>query len=488
MLAMARPDIKQGLWILLAVLAGIVIATQPIYLALLVIGFVLLVITSAFTPLATLSVLLILAPLRTLVATEAAISMPFDIGQLMFVAFVIGWLAWHIIQRKPLLDFQQTKILLPIIVFVIAIGLTAFTAFSLHVWVSEWLKWLIIITMILLVSRFHDKYLPQWLAFMLIISAVANAIVGLYIFFGGSGADHLLINGRYFRAFGTFGQPNPFGGFLGLMLPISMMSVWGYGTQLIRHYIHKSKVSYINLFLFVCFSLMTVVLLAGLVASWSRGAWLAFIVSVAAMGFALPHKLWQSIVLSGLITFVVVVLWCAGLIPQSIMQRVTSSTEELITIQDVRGVDITSANYAINERLAHWQAAQNMARDYPWLGVGLGNYEVAYEQYRLINWDEPLGHAHNYYLNILAEAGMIGLIAYLGLWGSILWFTWNARSHPDIVNRSLMVGLFGTWVYLAFHSLLDNLYVNNLFIHLGVMLGLLNIVYQQTKQSYVVEV
>ncbi|MDQ7026033.1 MAG: O-antigen ligase family protein, partial [Anaerolineae bacterium] len=129
--------------------------------------------------------------------------------------------------------------------------------------------------------------------------------------------------------------------------------------------------------------------------------------------------------------------------------------------------------------------AQNMARDYPWLGVGLGNYEIAYEEYRLINWDEALGHAHNYYLNILAEAGMIGFFAYLGLWGSILWFTWVARSHPDIINRSLMVGLFGTWVYLTFHSLLDNLYVNNLFIHLGVMLGLLNIVYQQIKQSYI---
>jgi putative inorganic carbon (HCO3(-)) transporter len=181
----------------------------------------------------------------------------------------------------------------------------------------------------------------------------------------------------------------------------------------------------------------------------------------------------------------VAVLWFAGMIPESIMRRVMSSTEELITIQDVRGVDITSANYAITERLAHWQAAQNMARDYPWLGVGLGNYEVAYPTYRLINWDKPLGHAHNYYLNILAEAGIIGLFAYLGLWASILWFTWKARSHPDTVHRSLMVGLFGTWIYLAVHSLLDNLYVNNLFIHIGVLLGLLAIVYQQTTQSYI---
>jgi O-antigen ligase len=166
------------------------------------------------------------------------------------------------------------------------------------------------------------------------------------------------------------------------------------------------------------------------------------------------------------------------------MQRVTSSATELIAVRDVRGVDITSANYAVIERLAHWQAAQNMARAYPWFGVGLGNYEVAYNDFRLINWDEPLGHAHNYYLNILAEAGMIGILAYLGLWMSLMWFTWQARSHPDTVARSIIVGLFGSWTYLAVHSLLDNLYVNNLFLHLGVMLGLLAILYHQSHQFY----
>jgi putative inorganic carbon (hco3(-)) transporter len=485
---MLRQNVIQGLWILVAVFAGIVIATQPLPLALLIIGFVLLSITTAFTPLATLSVLLILAPLRTLFATEATFTLPLDAGQLMFVAFVLGWGAWHIIQRKPLFALQTAPIVLPLIIFIIATGLTVFTAFSLHVWVSEWLKWLIILILVLLVSRFDDNSTPQWLTFILVISATANAIIGLYIFFGGSGADHLLINGRFFRAFGTFGQPNPFGGFMGLILPLAIMSVWGDGNRLVWHYINNHKISLHNLFSLCFYALITLILLAGLIASWSRGAWLAFMVSVAAMGFALPRKLWQSVTLSGLIGLMVAGLWFAGLIPASIRQRVTSSTEELITLEDVRGVDITSANYAITERLAHWQAAQNMAHDHPWLGVGLGNYEVAYEKYRLLNWGEPLGHAHNYYLNILAEGGIIGLLAYLGLWGSILWFTWNARSHPDIIHRSLAIGLFGAWVYLAFHSLLDNLYVNNLFIHLGVMLGLLNIIYQQTQQSYSVEV
>ena len=54
-----------------------------------------------------------------------------------------------------------------------------------------------------------------------------------------------------------------------------------------------------------------------------------------------------------------------------------------------------------------------MAGDRPWLGVGFGNYGAAYEEYALINWPDPLGHAHNYYLNLVAEIGFIGLGAYL---------------------------------------------------------------------------
>jgi putative inorganic carbon (hco3(-)) transporter len=224
-------------------------------------------------------------------------------------------------------------------------------------------------------------------------------------------------------------------------------------------------------------------LVAGVFISWSRGAWLGFAASIAVVAFALPRRAWQSVALVGGMAALVGLLWLAGRLPATIMERVSSATEELFAFDDVRGVDISPENYAVVERLAHWQAALNMARHNPWLGVGLGNYEVAYPDYRLLNWKFPLGHAHNYYLNVLAEAGMIGLISYGFLWIVVILLTWRARQHPNRVARAAALGLLGTWTYLSVHSLTDNLYVNNLFLHLGVMLGVLAVLYNEARKG-----
>ncbi len=65
------------------------------------------------------------------------------------------------------------------------------------------------------------------------------------------------------------------------------------------------------------------------------------------------------------------------------------------------------------------------------------------------------------------------------MWLILLYLTWRTRSHPDVQARGIVIGLLGTWIYLSVHSLTDNLYVNNLFLHLGVMLGLIAVLYRQ---------
>ncbi len=88
--------------------------------------------------------------------------------------------------------------------------------------------------MLLLIAICLDLGAWEWLVFALVLSGIANALIGIYEYFGGSGALHLLIDGVHFRAFGTFGQPNPFGGFMGLLAPVALMAAIGYGYRLWR--------------------------------------------------------------------------------------------------------------------------------------------------------------------------------------------------------------------------------------------------------------
>lgn len=494
MTGLTAPRISHGgtvlplVWGCAAAVLGLLIATQPIeaaWLALCLVAFGLL---AAVTPLAALVILLLLAPLRTLIATESALNLPLDIGQLALVGLLAAWLAYRIVHRRSLLSLRWSPVIAPVLLFFAAASLSVFNAFSLGAWLNEWLKWAQVLILILLCLDLGRQRAWEWLIFGLVLSGTANALVGWYEFLGGSGALHLLIGdlqayGNFFRAFGTFGQPNPFGGFMGLTAPLAITAALGYGARGWRQWRVARRVSFTTTAAALLYLTASGLLVSAVFISWSRGAWLGFGLSAGAILFALPRRFWHSLSLVAVVGVLVGGLWISGRLPASIVSRIGSVFAETFATSDVRGVDITSENYALVERLAHWQAAINMATDHPWLGVGFGNYEAAYPQYRLINWKFPLGHAHNYYLNVLAETGIIGLVAYIALLSGLLLFTWRTRQHPDALARYTAVGLLGSWTYLAAHSLTDNLYVNNLFLHLGVMMGTVSLLYSELKSA-----
>lgn len=463
--------LPEWLWTATAAALAGMLALLPLEWAALCLFLLGIGVAIAIAPAAALALMLIVAPLRTLIATEAPGALPVDIGQLALALTLGAWGAASIARARSF-RLVWTPLYLPLLIFIAITGLSAFSAWSLTAWLSEWLKWIqigLLIAVCLSLSR-------DWrgLVFALTAAGAINAVVGIYQYFGGSGALHLLIDGVHFRAFGTFGQPNPFGGFMGLLAPVALMAALGCAVRFTRRPRIESGV--LVLFYASAGGLMA----AALFMSYSRGAWLAFVASAAAMVFALPRKTWVGFALVGAGAIAGAVLLLSGRVPASIVDRINSITQETLSISDVRGVDVTPENYANIERLAHWQAAVNMATAYPLLGVGFGNYEVAYPAFRLLYWEFPLGHAHNYYLNVLGEAGMMGLLAYIAAWSGVILLIWRARRHPDPFARCVVIGVLGTWVYLAVHSMTDNLYVNNVFLHLGVVLGLVAVLHRQT--------
>jgi hypothetical protein len=107
-------------------------------------------------------------------------------------------------------------------------------------------------------------------------------------------------------------------------------------------------------------------------------------------------------------------------------------------------------------RPALWSAALDMARDHPWLGVGPDNYRLASERYLGTAFFDSRVHANNMYLEVLAGAGVPGLLA-------LLWLTAAtglalARRVRDAARdtHTAAVAAFALWMVIAGHGLVDS--------------------------------
>jgi O-antigen ligase len=124
--------------------------------------------------------------------------------------------------------------------------------------------------------------------------------------------------------------------------------------------------------------------------------------------------------------------------------------------------------------MAHWQAAWNMYQASPIVGIGPGGYVQAYPIFRVNDfWTDPLGHAHNIYLNILAESGFLGFLTYVGqliAWVAVV--GGGFRRSQTGFDRALAAGVLATLTGVAFHNLFDNLSVHGLETETGLLVGL----------------
>jgi O-antigen ligase len=391
------------------------------------------------------------------------------------------WLARGLARRE--LRIPRPPLLLPLLTFVGAALLSLWDAVELPVYgVPELIKWGQIVLLFLFVSDQLTRQRVGWLVGILLATGLFQALVGMWQFgLRGEGPEHFAILGdRFYRAYGTFEQPNPYAGYLGLMLPLALGVVWWGGTRVWNSRGDRNLRALLPRLLI--YSAPAAAMLIALGMSWSRGGWLGFGAAVSVMAITLPRKArWGLLVVAALVLGGLG-LYATNLAPAPITSRL-SDFAQYVQFGDVRGVGISDANYAVIERLAHWQSALGMIRHDLWTGVGFGCYEPAYRDFALINWPIALGHAHNYYLNIAAETGLIGLAAYLLLWGGVFWRTWQATRRTDGLPRGLAIGLLGTWTHLSAHNFLDNLYVNNVHLHIGVLLGLVAFIIQQPDQE-----
>ena len=139
------------------------------------------------------------------------------------------------------------------------------------------------------------------------------------------------------------------------------------------------------------------VMVLGLGATYTRGAWLGF----AAGMVALLPLLRRGRVVLAVVLLVLVGVGLAG--PYELKKRMLQMADP--------------EESGVKERVYMWRSATAMWTGRPWLGVGPGGVKRIYSEFALPDaFKKRTGHVHNTPLQILVERGLIGLAAWLWIW------------------------------------------------------------------------
>jgi O-antigen ligase len=161
--------------------------------------------------------------------------------------------------------------------------------------------------------------------------------------------------------------------------------------------------------------------------SYSRGGMVAF-TSAVLMSWALVARGQRLRVLLAVSAVIVVV---TVILPQGVWERAGSIVPAVVEGRDTMG-----------ERYRLWDINLRMIRDHPWLGVGPGNYLLHYMEYSgvlgLIRG--PL-HAHNAYLEVTVEMGLVGGAVFVLLLLAAFHALWVARRAARRAGRRHLADL-----------------------------------------------
>lgn len=219
------------------------------------------------------------------------------------------------------------------------------------------------------------------IAFTLITLAFALSIFAVFQFITHHETVWNMIKpeGYVSRGSGTFINPNHLAGFVEMILPLAlactMMSRFSHAVKIVIGY-------------------ASLVLMAGIAVTLSRGGWLActltLLVFFTALLFQRSYRVYSIIALA--------LLLAAGAF-------IGTRTQWMQT----RFKRLAKSDKMDDQRFLYWNSAIQLWHEDVWLGAGPGHYDYRFRKYRSEKVQGSPQYAHNDYLNTLADWGVVGL-------------------------------------------------------------------------------
>ncbi len=265
------------------------------------------------------------------------------------------------------------------------------------------------------------------LAFSIAIIGIGQSYVGKVLWQRGT--------------FGPFVNRNHFAGFLEMGLGLA-------AAQVVGQTVHREKVA-----IYLCIML---VLVTAVVLSASRGGNLAlaaemiFLALVAWPARAASQQrrlgaLWR--VIAAAVLFVVMVVGA---------MLFTGSDELVQNLSQLQKE--TQTETPASERFSRhliWRATAQMIQDHPLLGVGLGAYPLAYTRYDPSSGMQRVEQSHNDYLQIVADAGLVGGLLALSFLLLLFSRGFAAAQTQNRHHRAIVLGALAGCFAIAVHSFVD---------------------------------
>lgn len=283
------------------------------------------------------------------------------------------------------------------------------------------------------VETLNTKRRFKNILYILFLSSFILGVDGIYQYF--TRKDFLRHRPVIFseRIYASFATPNSFGCYLSAT--ISFVT-----AQLFRKNGFKpSKIILVSLF---------ILLFACLLLTVSRGAWLAFLGSVLFLSIWI-HSLGVFFLIIGVV-MVIIQPFCNPYVKERLAN--------FFIFSDAGSMD----------RKFIWQAGWKMFISSPWIGVGIGTFMDNFKKFIATDYKYTAAYAHNCYLQMASEIGVIGLAAFLSMLAVFFYQgikalkTQGKTFHWYILLASL-AGILGYCVQMGVDTILYSLDLGMLF-------------------------
>ncbi len=96
---------------------------------------------------------------------------------------------------------------------------------------------------------------------------------------------------------------------------------------------------------------------------------------------------------------------------------------------------LSEATKSLGYRIEYWDATLSMIADFPLFGVGPGEFQFYYTQYKLPQASEEISDPHNFLLEAWATGGMFAMLALVGVLTAFAWQSWELAAPETSANE-----------------------------------------------------